>query len=61
LDDAVEQGGIYHLWTHPWNLAIPGSDAFELLVEVLQRAATLRDQGDIDVLTMDQACRRAAA
>ena len=60
LDDAVRRGGIYHLWTHPWNLAIPGSDGFGLLAEVLHRAATLRDRGDIEVLTMDQVCRRPA-
>lgn len=61
LDQAVRSGGIYHLWTHPWNLAIPGSDAFDLLAEVCDRAATLRDRGDLEVLTMDEVCARVAA
>jgi hypothetical protein len=60
LDDAVRRGGIYHLWTHPWNLAIPGSDGFGLLSEVCHRAAQLRDRGDLDVLTMRDVCRRRA-
>ena len=52
LDHAVRTGGVYHLYTHPWNLALAGSDAFELLGDVLDRAAELRDRGDIEVLTI---------
>jgi peptidoglycan/xylan/chitin deacetylase (PgdA/CDA1 family) len=52
LERAARTGGVYHLWTHPWNLALPGSDAFELLGDVLGRAAELRDRGDIEVLTI---------
>jgi hypothetical protein len=58
LDDAVRTRRIYHLWTHPWNLALPGSDTFELLGDILVRAAELRERGDIDVLTIAQLADR---
>lgn len=60
LERAAATGGIYHLWTHPWNLALPGSDAFELLAEVLHRAADLRDRGDLEVATMRDLAARGA-
>jgi hypothetical protein len=53
LEHAARTGGVYHLTTHPWNLALPRSDAFDVLGEVLGRAAELRDVGDIEVLTID--------
>lgn len=59
LDQAARTGGVYHLYTHPWNLALPGSDAFELLGDVLGRAAELRDRGDIEVLTIGGLAARA--
>lgn len=54
LQDAARSGGIYHLWSHPWNLALPDSDAFELLGEVCSAAAALRNRGDMEILTMTQ-------
>jgi hypothetical protein len=59
LDHAARTGGVYHLFTHPWNLSLPGSDAFELLGDVLGRAAELRDRGDIEVLTIGGLAARA--
>jgi hypothetical protein len=50
---------MFHLWTHPWNLSIPGSDAFELLADALGEVADRRDRGDLDVVTMAEAARRA--
>lgn len=54
LHDAVRDGRNYHLWTHPWNLALPGSDGLDLLAEVLGAAAALQDRGDLKVRTMSQ-------
>jgi len=59
LDHAARTGGVYHLYTHPWNLALPGSDALELLGDVLTRAAELRDRGDIEILTIAGLAARA--
>lgn len=58
LEDAVRSKGIYHLWSHPWNMAIPGSDGFDLLRQVCERAANLRDRGDLEILTMRQLTER---
>lgn len=54
LHDAVRRGGYYHLWTHPWNLALPGSDGFDLLAEVLLTAAEMQRRGDLRVRTMSE-------
>jgi hypothetical protein len=54
LYEAVRCRGNYHLWTHPWNLALPGSDGLDLLGEVLTTAAALQDRGDLMVRTMRQ-------
>lgn len=54
LHDAVRRSGNYHLWTHPWNLALPGSDGFDLLAEVLLTAAELQRRGDLRVCTMSK-------
>ena len=59
VEGAIKAGGIFHLWTHPWNLAIPGSDAFDLLAETLEHVAERRDRGDLEVLTRGEASRRA--
>lgn len=55
---ARDSGGMYHLWTHPWNLAVPRSDAMSLLTEVVVEAARLRDAGDLQILTIEQARQR---
>jgi len=61
IDRAIASNGIFHLWTHPWNLALHGSDAFDLLAEALQVVASRRDLGDIEVLTMADVARRACS
>lgn len=54
LRNAVARGGNYHLWTHPWNLALPGSDGFDMLADIVSEAAKLQDRGDLRVVTMAQ-------
>lgn len=61
LETAAATGGTYHLWTHPWNLAIPGSDAWDLLEAVLERAVELRAAGSLEVATIGQAAATARA
>lgn len=52
LRAAVSTGGLYHLYTHPWNLALPSSDALMLLEDICQEAKQLVDAGDLRVRTM---------
>ena len=59
LHEAVRQQGNYHLWTHPWNLALGGSDGFELLAEVITTASDLQQRGDLRVKTMRQLSEEA--
>lgn len=58
LDRAASDGGLFHLWSHPWNFAIDGSDALELLGETFEVVANRRDRGDIEVLTMGEVAAR---
>lgn len=53
LTRAVERGELFHLWFHPFNLA---SDPrlFDGLEEVLRNADSLRNAGNLRVLTMRQ-------
>jgi len=57
LYDAAATGGLYHLWTHPWNLALPASDALLLLEDVCAAAKSLVDAGKLRVQTMAELAR----
>lgn len=52
VDDAVQRRSIYHLWTHPWNLALPESDALDVLTDVLLEVSAQRDRGNLQVATI---------
>jgi hypothetical protein len=54
LRRAAERGELFHLWFHPFNL---GSDAnlFAGLEAIFTYASQLRDQGRLEILTMQQA------
>ena len=61
LQRATASGGVFHLWTHPFNLA--GDPAFMLatLDAILSEAAAARDRGDIVIDTMGEIARRRSA
>ncbi len=65
LDAAVRDGRIFHLWTHPINLANDPDTLISAFGEVFQHAQRLVQAGDLEVQTMgqlaDRAARKAAA
>ncbi|MEA2163615.1 MAG: hypothetical protein QOK37_1742 [Thermoanaerobaculia bacterium] len=60
LDRAVKERRIFHLWFHPTNLSIEIEAMFAALERILIHAKTLRNAGDLDVMTMAQIAHRAA-
>lgn len=58
LHKAAEQRRIFHLWTHPFNLASDPKRLLQGLEKVFQEVARLRDQGQIEVMTMSQVTER---
>lgn len=54
IDAAAETGDIFHLWFHPFNLALEPDRLLKALEDVLQYVADQQDQGQIDVLTMGE-------
>lgn len=54
LERAVRRSELYHLWFHPFNLGT-SEKMFDALEQILRHAATLRDTGRIEVMTMGQA------
>ncbi len=52
LRRAVEQGGVFHLWTHPFNLTIERASMLRVLAEILAEAARLRKEGALEIRTM---------
>lgn len=56
LEKAARQNELYHLWFHPFNLGT-SPRMFEALEQILRLVSTMREQGKIQVLTMEQAAR----
>lgn len=52
LAAADRSGRIFHLWLHPINLAAHTEPMLKGLIEVLEGAARLRDQGRLDIVSM---------
>jgi len=52
LDAAVRRRQVFHLWTHPTNLADETEAMFGGLREILERVAGLRAQGVLTVMSM---------
>lgn len=49
---AVEEGKVFHLWFHPFNLAADRDRALGAFRKILAEAARRRDAGELDVRTM---------
>ena len=54
MEQAARKSERYHLWFHPFNLGT-SPRMFDALEQILQIAASLREQGKLDILTMEQA------
>lgn len=52
LDRAAEKKQLFHLWFHPSNFVHRTEEQFQTLERILQHASFLREQGQLDVLTM---------
>lgn len=52
LERAATTGDVFHLWFHPFNLAQERTRLLAELESVLQYASQLREQGQLEVLTM---------
>jgi len=60
LEKAAAKNELYHLWFHPFNLGT-SPRMFDALEQILRLVSTMREQGKIQVLTMEQAARRILA
>ena len=58
LDQAGRTGSLFHLWTHPWNLADDPGFHLAVLADILQDVARQRDAGTLRVATMGDTARR---
>jgi peptidoglycan/xylan/chitin deacetylase (PgdA/CDA1 family) len=56
LEQAARKHELYHLWFHPFNLGT-SPRMFEALEQILRIVASMREQGTIQVLTMEQAAQ----
>ncbi|MDD5438557.1 MAG: ATP-grasp domain-containing protein [Patescibacteria group bacterium] len=61
LKNAVAEKKIFHLWTHPFNLASDPVNLLNGLEEVFKEVSRLREAGQIDVMTMDEIARVMSA
>lgn len=52
LAEAVRAGGVFHLWTHPTNLADETEAMFGGLTAILEEVRALRERGLLDVRTL---------
>jgi hypothetical protein len=61
LQRAAATGGVFHLWTHPFNLASDPAFMLATLEAILRRATAARARGDIIVESMGAIAQRLAA
>jgi len=52
LNHAAEHGGVYHLWTHPFNMGYRTDELMLGFRQILEHAATLRSAGRLEIRTM---------
>jgi hypothetical protein len=58
ITHAVKTGGLYHLWFHPFNLNEDTEAMLSGLAAIFQYAHRMREQGLLEILTMDDYVRR---
>jgi hypothetical protein len=59
LRAAIRHGAVFHLWTHPFNLASDAPFMLGVLERILERAAALRQQGLLRIEPMAVIASRA--
>ena len=60
LRRAIREGGVFHLWTHPFNLASDQEVMLATLDAILRDAVRLRDAGRLRIESMGQIADRMA-
>lgn len=55
---AIQTGGIYHLWFHPFNLNADSDAMLSGLEQLFSYADQMRAEGRLDILTMEEYARR---
>jgi hypothetical protein len=58
LHKAVQNRGVYHLWTHPFNLGCGTDQLLSGLQQIFAEAARLRDAGQLETLSMGDMAER---
>jgi peptidoglycan/xylan/chitin deacetylase (PgdA/CDA1 family) len=58
LEKAVKSGDIYHIWFHPFNIAINLEQHLQMLEKILEYAAKLRTENLLEIRTIDGLSRR---
>ena len=58
LHKAVRSRGVYHLWTHPFNLGCGTDQLLSGLQQIFAEAARLRDAGQLETLSMGDMTER---
>jgi hypothetical protein len=61
IRQAIQTGGVYHLWFHPFNLNADADAMLSGLEQLFAYARRLREQGVLDIFTMDDYRARLAA
>lgn len=52
LNHAAKHGGVYHLWTHPFNMGYRTDELMLGFRQILDHAAKLRSEGSLEIRTM---------
>ena len=60
LQRAVDTGGVFHLWTHPFNLASDQPFMLGVLEAILREATEMRDRGELVIEPMAAVADRLA-
>ena len=60
LRRAAATGGVFHLWTHPFNLASDRAFMLATVEAILRDATAARDRGEILIETMGATAARFA-
>lgn len=61
LRRAVQEGRVFHLWTHPFNFASNAPFMLEVLERTLREAAAMRDREELLIEPMSAIAKRASS
>ena len=61
LEAARLEGAVFHLWTHPFNLASDPVGLIRVIDRILREAVAMRDRGELTIETMSTIAARMAA